>query len=229
MLRQRKGLPIGGHLSAVYVELVALQREFQCAWPTSLTGLPAARYRDNFFVAEPEERTAADREWTAAELSELLLMPVVFERAGRVARCLELRLDWKSDVAVKATLAYRTDADRQGESGNVRIWPEWQDPRAPALLRGLLAGLASKLLRYSDPGMGWNGSASFHPPGLEIHAAAGLTHATVVSPLCVRTVAARHPDGVLAQVDACGAAAQPRKLLGWLEPGTVSTMDELPP
>ena len=109
---------------------------------------------DNFFVAVPEERTAADREGTAAELSELLLMPVVFERAGRVARCLELRLDWKSDVAVKATLAYRTDADRQGESGNVRIWPEWQDPRAPALLRGLLAGLASKLLRYSDPGVG---------------------------------------------------------------------------
>ena len=108
----------------------------------------------NFFVAVPEARTVADREGTAAELSELLLMPVLFERAGRVARCLELRLGWTSDVAVKATLAYRTDADRQGESGNVRIWPEWQDPRAPALLRGLLAGLASKLLRYSDPGMG---------------------------------------------------------------------------
>ena len=49
VLRQRKGLPIGGHLSAAYVELVALQREYQCVWPPSLSGLPTARYRDNFF------------------------------------------------------------------------------------------------------------------------------------------------------------------------------------
>jgi hypothetical protein len=154
VLRQRKGLPIGGHLSAAYVELVALRREHQCVWPASLSGLPTARYRDNFFVVFREERTAAEREGTAAELSILLLMPVGFERAGRVARCLELRLDWTGEAAVKATLAYRTDADRQGESGDVRTWPEWQDPRAPALLRGLLAGLASKLLRYSEPGVG---------------------------------------------------------------------------
>ena len=40
--------------------------------------------------------------------------------------------------------------DRQGESGDVRTWPEWQDPRAPALLRGLLAGLASKVMQYSN-------------------------------------------------------------------------------
>ena len=30
VLVQRKGLPIGGHLSAAYVELVALRRELQC-------------------------------------------------------------------------------------------------------------------------------------------------------------------------------------------------------
>ena len=118
----------------------------ECASYGSLQG--------QFFIVVREERTAAERERAAADLSELLLMPVGFVRAGRVARCLELRLDWMSAAAVKATLAYRTDADRQGESGDVRTWPEWQDPRAPALLRGLLAGLASKLLRYSEPGMG---------------------------------------------------------------------------
>ena len=154
VLQQRKGLPIGGHLSAAYVELVALQREYICEWPPSLSGLPTTRYRDNFFMVVREERGAAERERTAVDLSELLLMPVGFERAGRVARCLELRLDWTAEAAVKATLAYRTDADRQGESSDVRTWPEWQDPRAPALLRGLLAGLASKLLRYSEPGLG---------------------------------------------------------------------------
>jgi len=154
VLQQVRGLPIGGHLSAAFVELVALSREYRCEWPPSLSGLPTARYRDNFFVASPAERTAAERDRTAAQLSELLLMPVVFERAGRVARCLEVRLDWTPDRAVKAVLAYRTDADRQGESGDVRTWPERHDPRTPALLRGLLAGLASKVVRYTDSGVG---------------------------------------------------------------------------
>ena len=154
VLQQRKGLPIGGHLSAAYVELVALRREFECEWPSSLSGLPTARYRDNFFMAVREERSAAERERTAGELTELLVMPVGFERAGRVARCLELRLEWTSERPVKAVLAYRTDSDRQGESGDVRTWPEWRDPRTPALLRGLLAGLASKVVNYSVPGVG---------------------------------------------------------------------------
>ena len=79
---------------------------------------------------------------------------MVFERAGIVSRCLELRLSWVEEDRVKAQLAYRTDADRQGESGNVSTWPDWSDPRTPALLRGLLAGLASKLVRYSAAGVG---------------------------------------------------------------------------
>ena len=140
---------MGGHLSAAYVELVALRRECVCEWPSSLSGLTTARYRDNFFVAVREERTAAVRDRTAAGLTELLLMPVGFERAGRVARCLEVRLEWLAKRPVKAALAYRTDPDRQGESGDVRTWPERQDPRTPALLRGLLAGLASKAMRYA--------------------------------------------------------------------------------
>ena len=154
MLAQWKDLPIGGHLSAAYVELVALRRELQCEWPSALTGLPTARYRDNFFVVMPAGRAEEEHRATAMELSALLLMPVVFERAGRVARCLELRLSWAEEDRVKAHLAYRTDADRQGESGDVRTWPEWSDPRTPALLRGLLAGLASKLVRYSAAGVG---------------------------------------------------------------------------
>ena len=154
VLQQRRGLPIGGHLSAAYVELVALKCELQCDWPLPLTGCPTARYRDNFFVVVREERTAAERERTAEHLTRMLTMPVKFERAGRVARCLELRLDWTSERSVKAALAYRTDADRQGESGDVRTWPEWSDPRAPALLRGLLAGLAAKVARFADPAVG---------------------------------------------------------------------------
>ena len=119
MLQQRKGLPIGGHLSAAYVELVALKRELECDWPLSLSGV-TSRYRDTFFVVVKEERASADRERTAVELSALLMMPVKFERAGREARCLELRLCWADSCRVKAVLAYRTDADRQGESGDVR-------------------------------------------------------------------------------------------------------------
>ena len=95
-------------------------------------------------------RSEGERTRTVAELSELLTTPVGFERADRVARCLELRLNWTSATAVKVTLTFRTDLDRQGESGDVRTWPEWQDPRALALLRGLLAGLASKVMQYSN-------------------------------------------------------------------------------
>ena len=80
-------------------------------------------------------------------------MPVVFERGGRVARCLELRIDWRNPSMIKATLAYRTDDDRQGESHDVRTWPEWLDPRTRVVLAGLLAGLASQLVNYSDPAL----------------------------------------------------------------------------
>ena len=96
----------------------------------SLSGLLTARYKDNLFGVVLSERSKGERTKTAAEISELLIMPVGFERAGRVARCLELCLDWTSATAVKVTLAFRTDLDRQGESGDVRTWPEWQDPRA---------------------------------------------------------------------------------------------------
>jgi len=154
VLRQWQGLPIGGHLSAAYVELVALRREYEREWPLSLQGTLTCRYRDNFFVVVPLERTDAERQETAADLTALLEMPVGFERAGRIARCLELRLDWTADAGVRAVLAYRTDPDRQGESHDVRTWPDWDDPRAGAVLHGLLAGLASKVVRYATPSVG---------------------------------------------------------------------------
>ena len=124
VVQQRKGLPIGGHLSAAYVELVALRREYECTWPPMLVNTPTARYRDNFFVILPGEPSAAEREATARALSDLLLMPVGFERGGRVARCLELRLDWSHPATVRAVLAYRTNDDRQSESHDVRTWPD---------------------------------------------------------------------------------------------------------
>ena len=154
VVQQRKGLPIGGHLSAAYVELVALRREYECTWPPMLVNTPTARYRDNVFVILPGEPSEAEREATARALSDLLLMPVGFERGGRVARCLELRLDWSHPATVRAVLAYRTNDDRQSESHDVRTWPDWRDPRTPLVLPGLLAGLATKLTNYADPALG---------------------------------------------------------------------------
>ena len=116
--------------------------------------VPTARYRDNFFVVLPDEPSEAERQATARVLSDLLLMPVGFERGGRIARCLELRIDWTAASRVKSVLAYRTDSDRQGESGDVRTWPEWRDPRAQVVLRGLLVGLATKLVNYADVSIG---------------------------------------------------------------------------
>ena len=51
VLRQDKGLPIGRHLSAELVELVALYRELLQPFPNMLCETITARYRDNFFVA----------------------------------------------------------------------------------------------------------------------------------------------------------------------------------
>ena len=79
---------------------------------------------------------------------------VGFERARRVARYLEVYFEWSAYYIVKAVLAYWMDADRQGESGDVRTWPERLDPRTSALLRGLLAGLASKVMQYTAPEVG---------------------------------------------------------------------------
>ena len=87
-------MPIGGHLSAVFVELVALRREFE-AWPPLLLNCPTTRYRDNFFVVLQQEPTEAQREATAQALSLLLGRPVGFERVGRIARCLELRITYQ--------------------------------------------------------------------------------------------------------------------------------------
>ena len=48
VLQQDKGLPIGGHLSAALVELVALFRELTQPWPPLLESKLTMRYRDNF-------------------------------------------------------------------------------------------------------------------------------------------------------------------------------------
>ena len=50
--------------------------------------VPTARYRVNFFVVLPDELGEAERQPTARALSDLLLMPVGFER---IVRCRELR------------------------------------------------------------------------------------------------------------------------------------------
>ena len=51
VVQQRKGLPIGGHLSAGFVELVALRREYECSWPQGLLCGATTRYRDNKYYS----------------------------------------------------------------------------------------------------------------------------------------------------------------------------------
>ena len=89
----------------------------------------------------------------AAALTSLLMIPVKTEKAGRQARCLEVRLDWTCQDNVAVVLAYQTDADRQGESGDVTSWHKWKDIRTENVLHGLLAGLASKLNHFAHEEM----------------------------------------------------------------------------
>ena len=149
VLQQHKGLPIGGHLSASLVELVALYREFTQPWPVLLTSTLTARYRDNFFVAVTNT-TDCPSDATAKSLSELLCMPVKFVARASEARFLETRLAFEGGKA-RCVLAFRTDADRQGESNDVTSWPMPFDPRARMLIPGLVMGLASKLRFYGAP------------------------------------------------------------------------------
>jgi hypothetical protein len=152
VLKQVRGLPIGGHFSAALVELVALHRELTVPWPVRLMGSPTARYRDNFFVAYQEEPTSAAQQELAVQLSDLLQMPVKFEGAGSTTRVLELRIAVERGCPPHVVLAFRTDMDRQGESGDVTSWPPLGDPRVRLVLPGMLQGLAAKIRLYHVPG-----------------------------------------------------------------------------
>ena len=154
VLRQDKGLPIGGHLSAALVELVALYRELLQPFPNMLCETITARYRDNFFVATATANAnSIAMDETAALLSDLLCMPVKSVGRASHARFLETFLSFNTDGA-RCTLGFRTDSDRQGESGDVGSWPPSFDPRAKMLLPALVMGLVSKLRFYSAPGIG---------------------------------------------------------------------------
>ena len=151
VLRQDKGLPIGGHLSAALVELVALFRELEQPWPYMLRASLTCRYRDNFFIAASKDSRAMEE--TAAALSNLLYMPVKPVGRGCNARFLETLLSFHSPQ-VRCVLGFRTDSDRQGESGDVECWPPRFDPKARMLVPALVMGLVSKLRFYSAPGIG---------------------------------------------------------------------------
>ena len=109
-------------------------------------------YRDNFFVALAGVQDC-DIHLAAQQFSDMLSMPVKLVGCKSRARCLEVHLSLRGDVP-RCVLAFRTDPDRQGESGDVRSWPEADDPRTPMILPGLLMGLASKLRFYSGDGIG---------------------------------------------------------------------------
>ena len=148
VLQQHRGLPIGGHLSAALVELVALWREYTCNWPIALRDRATARYRDNFFVSMCSDDEAGVFTALAEELTAMLAMPVKLEKFGSHVRCLELRLRFSASKPVHVTVAFRTDEDRQGEDQLVTSWPPRQDPRVPLVLPSLLHGLASKIRLY---------------------------------------------------------------------------------
>ena len=184
VLQQRKGLPIGGHLSAAFVELFALRHECVRLWPPVLMHCPTTRYHDNFFVVLLNEPVQAQRQATAAALS----MPVAFERGGRIVRCLELRISWLNAEKVQAVLAYRTDADRQGESHDVRTWPEWHDPRTWLVLHGL--GSASWLNHEACDVLArerW-GTSGLTPTSATVLACSQLPNKGLAAPFCIAAV-----------------------------------------
>ena len=57
------------------------------------------------YVVIKSELSDLRKEECALQLSGLLLMPVVFERGGRGARCLEIRLDWQCPNNTSVVLA----------------------------------------------------------------------------------------------------------------------------
>ena len=73
----------------------------------------------------------------------MLCMPVKLEGSGLERRMLEVRV--RVCGVVRSSLAFRDDADRQGESGDVVSWPPISDPRTKELLPGLLSSLAARI------------------------------------------------------------------------------------
>ena len=67
---------------------------------------------------------------------------------------LELRAAVEPGHAPRVVVAFRTDPDRQGESGDVDSWPPRGDPRVRLVLGSLLEGLAAKLRLYWVEGIG---------------------------------------------------------------------------
>ena len=151
VLRQHNGLPIGSHISAALVELVALYREVTMPRPSVYSSVLTARYRDNYFAVVSDPSLCPMQE-TADALSQLLCMPVKPVGRASSARFLETRLSFVSGTA-RCTLAFRTDLDRQGESKDVVAWPPSFDPRTRMLIGGMIMGLVSKLRFYSANGI----------------------------------------------------------------------------
>ena len=69
-------------------------------------------------------------------------MPVKGEGSGSQSRCLELVVQCGTQARV--LLGFRTDPDRQGESGDVTAWPPAVDPKARRVCRSFVLGLVAK-------------------------------------------------------------------------------------
>ncbi len=87
-------------------------------------------------------------------LTAMLGMPIKWVQRDRTIRVLELRVT-VGPGRPRVVVAFRTDSDRQGESGDVTSWPPPPgDPRVPLVLRSLLEGLAAKLRRAQQTTLG---------------------------------------------------------------------------
>ena len=109
--------------------------------------------QDNFFVATPQPWFLDQQTLFAAELTSLFGKPSKLEGAGTLRRCLELWVSCLPGSPCRAVLGFRTDAGRQGESGDVVAWPPWEDPRSRTVLHGLLCGLVAKVTMYQVDGV----------------------------------------------------------------------------
>ena len=133
-------------MSAPLVELVFLHNQFCKPRLEKLGASPSCRYRDNFFFCTTTNADNIQTVELERRLSDYYSMPVKFEGAGKTRRCLELLVT--ADVPVKCLLGFRTDPERQGESGDVTAWPSVRDPRAKTSCRGMVQGVAAKIAQY---------------------------------------------------------------------------------
>ena len=132
-------------------------------------------------------------------------MPVKLEGWGCCRRMLEVRVEAGASGAVRSVLAFRDDADRQGESGDVTSWPPRRDPRIKPLLGSLPRhGLAAKIRLYHADGV--PGLCASWRLALQFLRRRGYPTKWWLRPLALPALRQGMPAGVLPRLLRCAAA-----------------------